>query len=231
YATMSPFPGVQQSERFHSIAGWDQYFGYGRINANTAVRRVAAGAIPPEAEISAPDWFQVIDPDTAALPIMGRVAANRAPSYSYTVDVAPGVQPAEADFQMAGGDTGLHTAREGTLATLSLAALEAMMPHGVDGPAIDAAGRGDPDRFTFTVRVNVVDSLGNHGQDRRAFALHRDPDLVGRQPTHLGSDGVASPVLADLDGDGVDELILATSDGRVHAFHGTGLQELPGWPV
>src|SRR5262249_39746027 len=85
--------------------------------------------------------------------------------------------------------------------------------------------------FRFRVRVKVVDSLGNHGQDRRAFALHRDPDLVGRQPTHLGSDGVASPVLADLDGDGVDELILATSDGRVHAFHGTGLQELPGWPV
>jgi hypothetical protein len=230
YSTQSPFPGVRMSERFHSIAGWDQYFGYGRINADAAVRRVAAGMIPPEADISSPEWFQIVNPDAEALPVLGRVAANRVASYAYSVEVAPGVQPAEADFQSIGGETAQASPRSGTLAMIPLGALAARMPHGVDGTATDADGRGDPDRFTFTVRVRVVDTLGNRAEDRRTLFLHRDPDLVGGQPLRLPSDGAASPVLADLDGDGVDDLILATGEGVVHAYRGLSGDEVPGWP-
>ena len=44
--------------------------------------------------------------------------------------------------------------------------------------------------------------------------------------------GAGSPSYHDLNGDGVDEVLLATSDGVIHAFTNvkTG-EELPGWPV
>jgi hypothetical protein len=231
YATSTPFPGVQMSERFHSIAGWDQYFGYGRINANAAVHRVMDGQIPPEAEITAPAWFQIVNPDAGTLALTGRVAANRAPAYTYSVDTAPGVQPAEGDFVVVEHSDTLTAPQEGTLAQISLTDIAARMPNGVDGPSADASGRGDEDRFTFTVRVRATDSLGNVGEDRRTYFLHRDPDLIGGAPVQLSSDGTASPVLADLDGVGVEEIILATSDGFVHAYRRGGPDELSGWPV
>ncbi len=233
YAMTSPFPGVQMSERFHSIAGWDQYFGYGRLNAHTAVEHVMAGQIPPEAEITSPEWFQLINPDSGVLTIAGRVAAKRAHERSWAIDVAPGIQPAESAFvTVAHQDLTPANGASTVSADISLSELAARMPDGVDGPAVDADGKPDPDRFTFTVRLRVDDDLGVHGEDRRALALHRDPDLVGGAPLRLGGggDGVASPVLADLDGDGVEEIIVATSDGLVHAYR-ADFSELPGWPV
>ena len=224
-------PGVRNSERYHSIAGWDQYFGYGRINASSAVRRVAAGLIPPEADIDTPQWFAIVDPDDGILTVSGRVAANRSTSYAYVVEVAPGIQPAENEFTRVTGVSDQRAAVAGPLAQISLPALAARLPHGVVGSATDAAGQPDPDRFTFTVRVRVTDVDGNVGEDRRTYFLHHDADLVGGHPLSLGSDGAASPVMADLDGDGIDDLIIATSDGQVHAFHGRDLSELPGWPV
>jgi hypothetical protein len=231
YMTTAPVPGVTMSERFHSIAGWDQYFGYGRINANAAVRRVAADTIPPEAEIDAPAWFDIINPDAGTVTIVGRAAANRVASYSYVLDMAPGIQPAEADFVTVFTRDPTASGPEEFAPSIPLAELVARMPHGVDGPALDANGKPDPDRFTFTVRLRVVDNLGNRGEDRKVLFLHRDPDLIGGSPVSLGSDGAASPVLADLDGDGVDDIILAAADGLVHAYRGTGRAELPGWPV
>ena len=79
-------------------------------------------------------------------------------------------------------------------------------------------------------RVRVVDNEDNVGEDRRTLALHHDPDLLPGFPIEIGSDGVSSPLTADLDGDGNEEIILSTSDGRVHAFRSDGSQP-PGWPV
>ena len=232
YTTKISVPGsTEHSERYHSIAGWDQYFGYGRVNANAAVRRVADGQIPPEATIADPAWFDVIDPDaTASLPVRGRVAANRASSYSYTLEVAPRIQPAEGDFQTVASATGRAAAIDGVLGQIDVGALRARLPHGAEGPATDDAGLPDPDRFSFTVRVRVTDNLGNRGEDRRVLALHHDPDLLRNFPLQLNADGVSAPVTADLDGDGREEIILGTGNGEVHAFRATG-SELPGWPV
>jgi hypothetical protein len=59
-------------------------------------------------------------------------------------------------------------------------------------------------------------------------------DAVNAATGALGrySGGAGSPSFHDLDGDGVDELLLPTSDGVVHAYTdvATG-EELPGWPV
>src|SRR5204862_413643 len=48
------------SPYYWSQKGFDQRFGYGRINANTAVERVKAGKIPPIVDIVSPTWFTVL---------------------------------------------------------------------------------------------------------------------------------------------------------------------------
>ncbi len=231
YSTTIPVPGVGRSERFPSIAGFDPYFGYGRLNADTAVLRVASGQIPPEAAISAPAWFATIDPETTAvLDVRGRVAANRAASYRYVLEAAPGVEPREADFVEQASGEALSAALDGVLGTVDLVALAARLPRGTSGAPVTADGQPDPDRFTVTIRVRVIDDEGNLGEDRRALALHHDPDLLPGFPIQLGADGGSAPLTADLDGDGVEEIILGDSNGFVHAFRADG-REVSGWPV
>ncbi len=230
YNTEIAVPGVGSSERFRSIAGWDQFFGYGRVNADRAVQWVDSGRIPPEASIAAPAWYATIDPEvTERLAIDGYVAARRAGSCTYELAVAPGIQPVAEDFEVAssgvcGGEAGQR------LAEIDTATLRARMPHGVMGPALGADGSPDPDRFSFTLRLRATDDRGLVGEDRRVLALHHDADLVDGFPLALGSDGVSAPATADLDADGVEEILLGTSNGLVHAFRIDG-SELPGWPV
>lgn len=230
YSTEIAIPGIQGSERFRSVAGWDQFFGYGRVNADRAVQWVDSGRIPPEAAIEAPSWYATVDPHRAqSLAVRGRVAANRAAGCTYELAVAPGIQPLENEFErVAGADCA--AAAGGDLGAIDIAALRARMPHGVEGPAITGGGAPDPDRFTFTIRLRATDDRGLRGEDRRVLALHHDPDLVPGFPMQLGSDGVSSPATADLDGDGREEIIVGTSNGLVHAYRIDG-SELPGWPV
>ena len=68
------------------------------------------------------------------------------------------------------------------------------------------------------------------GEDRRQLFLHRDQDMLRGWPRELHTDGASSPLLIDLAGDNRNQLVLATSDGVVHAFNSDG-SELPGWPV
>jgi len=250
YVTRLPVPGTQQNSRFPSIAGWDQYFGYGRIDAARAVERVASGDIPPEAAIESPAWFEIIDPGpdegrgVDAL-VRGRVAANRAADYHFDVWAAPGVQPAESDLVLVATDGPQRTqAVEGDLIRFPLAGIVARMPHGVTGPAVDETGKPDPDRFGITIRLRVVDDQGRVAEDRRVLALHSDPDLYRTSSAQavtrkFDSDGVSAPATADLDGDAREEIILGTSAGAVHALRAMNapdppkrrLAELSGWPV
>src|SRR5439155_6084824 len=66
--------------------------------------------------------------------------------------------------------------------------------------------------------------------DRRTIFIHDDPDLKARYPLQVGADGAASPAIADLDGDGVGDIVFGTSNGLVYAKHADG-SNLPGWPV
>jgi len=117
------------------------------------------------------------------------------------------------------------------------------------GPPVDLlTGRGDhenrqiPDKFGVIVQMVVTakDASGNALKSSRGGALagiatkdinvHDDPALLPGFPKDLQGDGAAAPRFADLNDDGKDEIVVATSDGLIHAYEANG-SELPGWPV
>lgn len=49
-------------------------------------------------------------------------------------------------------------------------------------------------------------------------------------PLRIGASVSSTPAAADLDGDGVEEVVMAADDGRVYAWNGDGTP-VPGWPV
>ncbi|MSP59187.1 MAG: hypothetical protein EXR72_02400 [Myxococcales bacterium] len=222
--------------KYATRVGWEQRFGYGRVNARSSVDQVFAGRLPPEVEFRSPEWFEVIHPNkTPQIPIIGRVAFRNAPNNKFgdTVDFvlewAPGIEPDDAAWK--------------TITTGN------MMAQGIDGPlamwdvsgiTIDNPTQGPPDnlvnRYMVTLRlratVHSVDPKldGTKGQARRAAYIYRDPDLLPGFPVHLGASGESSPKMYDLDGDGKKELILGDCAGLVHAFRADA-SEAPGWPV
>ncbi|MEA2645532.1 MAG: hypothetical protein QOE92_615, partial [Chloroflexota bacterium] len=188
-------------EHYKSIAGWDQYFGYGRANVNCMVRAVLAGKVPPEADITSPGWFKNLDPTTAtSWPVLGRVAAPRAASYTYAVQIAYGVQPHEADWTTINPPSGTLTGPlDGVLATLTKTQLDAAFaaynpaayavshPYPAPNPNGDQTdwllppftnagntGKNQIDEFTFSLRVRVTDRNSQTGEDRRSLQYHHD---------------------------------------------------------
>jgi hypothetical protein len=215
-------PRGGRSPRYYpSQLGWDQYFGYGRGNAKAAVDRVGPGTIPPEAELSSPEWFQTLDPlKTPAFDIAGRVAAPRAGSYRFVVEYGMGVEPPETSFTPIRISSQQTAPVEGTLATWPISAFTDFATRVATGP----------EDFTVTLRVRVIDANGQRGEARKTLFLHHDPDLRAGFPLNLGASGESSPALVDLDGDGAAEIVVGTADGAILAFRADG-SSLPGWPV
>lgn len=210
---------------YWSQTGFDQRFGYGRVNANTAVEWVKAGRIPPEVDIVRPYWFEVLYKDqlTQAVPILGTVRARRAPLYSVIVEWAPGVQPLDSAFKVIKKLENIKSSEmpvlggDGTpLATLDVRELDVTHERDVDSPL------GENDR-TITVRVRAIAHYGStlgdvEGELRRAYMVHEDPDLLPGFPFFLGASGESSPKLADIDGDGTRDIVVGTSDGKLHVL-------------
>ena len=243
------------THRYHARKGYDEFFGYGRLNADKAVAAVVDGRIPPEADITAPDWFQQVSPALESIPVAGYVDARGA-GYTCTVQYAPGVNPnnglatdtppgdfATAPSAWCDGHTVHTTPYSGTLAAISTSALEASYPANVQGfsgnenggLAQSSNGRPNTQPYGFTVRVVVATPAEGGrpamtGEDRRQLFLHRDRDMLAGWPKELQTDGASSPLLIDLAGDNRNQLIVGTSDGLIHAFGADG-RELPGWPV
>jgi len=191
------FGSTNAGSRFFSIGGWDQYFGYGRVNASCMVRAVLTGEIPPEVDITSPRWFGNLDPGGGSYAITGRVAATRASSFTYRVQIAYGVQPHESDWTTVFTSPTQTAPVDGTLATLSAAQIAAVMPavpgvtpacgtHTVDpnGDQTDwqappytqnpASCQNSWDEYTFTVRVQATDNNGRAGEDRRSLQAQHD---------------------------------------------------------
>jgi len=224
------------SERFPTHAGHDKYTGYGRANAAEAVARVAAGTIPPEAEIVSPAWHDVVDPTvTPLLDVIGTAAAHRnANDFEYTVAWACGVDPLEADFALPGHVlittpmNGVYV-QDGLLAQLDTTTVIAECLFG--GVALPRIEEDDFDEsYVITLRLRVEDTLGNAAEARKNVFVHEDASLRAGFPIALGTSGESSPLLFDLDGDGGDEIVMATADGHIHAIRADAT-ELPGWPA
>lgn len=230
---------IADTVRYPSRPGWDGTFGYGRINAYEMVKAVRDGVIPPEAMIDAPAWFDVLGV-TGTVAVTGHVAAPRADSYDYEVQWAAGMQgpeyPATDTWHTVGGQSGLASPVDGTLAHLDLAEIAAALPDGGHGAPVDPTDRNRPDEEKFSVRLRVVvtahggETDGLRGEMQKQIFVHDDPDLLPGLPTTVAGAGSSSLKFVDLDGDGRDELLVATNDGEIHAYRSDGSQ-LPGFPV
>ncbi len=223
---------------YWSQPGFDQRFGYGRVNANTAVESVKDGKIPPVVDVVQPYWFDVLyaDAEDTLVPIMGTVSAARAPSYDYLVEWAPGVQPPDDAFTV--------VLEEKNVAGDVVTGADGAPLAELDVATIDPTHEPDPDspfgenQYTITVRVRAVAHYGGsigdvRGELRRAYAVHRDPDLLPGFPIRTADSLESSPKLHDFDGDGVRDIVQATGGGEIHVYSLAGGKPtlLPGFPV
>ncbi len=223
--------------RYPSTAGWDATHGYGRLNAYELVKRVRDAQIPPEADLASPKWFSVL-PAVGTVAIKGRVAAPRAPKFSYRVEWAAGLQapvsPGVDTWTVIGGEAHRRTPKNGTLAILDLASVAAALGGGAGPPTNPENGRSDEEKFSVRLRVVVIaeggPTDGQRGESQKQVFVHDDPDLVAGMPRRVAGSGTSSPVFADIEPGGGAEMVLATDDGRIHAYR-SDLSELPGFPV
>jgi hypothetical protein len=246
--------------KYPTRKGFDEFTGYGRLDAYKAVHAAAEGWIPPEVNITSPEWFQQINPNEESFALEGYLDART--SYTCKVEVAPGADPNNAPTSAGGdfatvpssycnGSTVHSSPYNGLLANVSTATLEAMYPKGDPesfsanmngGPALKQTSNGRPNTqpYAFTVRVVATTAAGAPGpvmtgEDRRQMNLHRDSEMLRGFPVEMKSDGDSSPLLVDLAGNDTNQLVVANSDGWIHAYEydptSGKLTDLPGWPV
>ena len=224
-------PNDDDPDRYPSHPGWDQFFGYGRVNAHQIVTKVASGDIPPEADLVAPGWFHVFNLEqTPSVQVTGLAAANRATSLTWELGVAPGMDPRDDAFTaFASGSSAV----DGALGTLDLASIP-MDPAAViepyDWSDTNVSKAAKVHVHAATIRLRVTDDAGRLGEMRRMFYVQRDPDLMPGLPKKVGASLEPSPKLADVNGDDIDDVIYATSDGLIYVADGA-LTAFPGWPV
>ena len=139
-----------------SQPGFDQRFGYGRVNATRAVEAVRDMKIPPVVDITSPTWFTVLYKDQATkVDVVGTISAKRAMSFDYKVQWGAGVQPLDGEFKtvlsMSNVPSTMVVGGKGgsPLATLDLTTIDPKHTQDVDSPY----GENDT---TITVRVQAV---------------------------------------------------------------------------
>lgn len=209
---------------------WNVQYGYGRPNVARALQAIHDGAIPPVGWISSPDWYSWFDPtQVATVAVTGHVEARRSPEYRWILDYAPGAQPDERSFVVAGTGTGTapFDGRLGTIDLRQLPSSFASVPFSLSR----TKELETSEQYTVTVRLRVVDAVGRIGEDRRTIEVRHDPTLLPHFPLHLGHGGESQPALVDLQGRGHLAIVLGDSDGVVHAIDPATGRELPGWPV
>jgi hypothetical protein len=181
--------------------GWDIVSGYGRVNALRAVERVTARTIPPEVTFSSPEWYA---PTRGAVAVRALVHGRTATTW--VLELGSGEDP--RSWRTIASGAGARRPSD-LLATIPPAAL----------------GAG-----SHTLRLRVTDANGNSGEDRVAFTAQRDGSLRRGFPLRLGASGESSPTLADLDGDGAAEIVLATADGLLRVYDGRSGRMRRGFP-
>lgn len=213
------------SGRFPTQPGWDQFTGWGRPDGPTLLSLVTEATVPPEVDLSGgPRWFETIDPKRSKrVELRGTLRAVRARNaFDWTLEVGCGVQPT-AFFPIASGSASAPI-ENGLLATWNPGATASAC--GI----LPAQPAATPDAHTVTLRLRATSLLSSaSGEDRRTVSIHSDPQL--RFARFLGGSGESSPVLVDVDRDGVLDIVQAGGDGALRALDGTTGRDLPGFPV
>ena len=214
---------LEIARTYPAAEGWDAFYGAGRVNVGRAVEAVVDGEIPPLAALDM-DWFSWHSADET-LSVTGTVAAPRDAVASWTLSWGRGAEP-ETWTEVASGTEEVA----GELGALSLAnwTSSTFLPLERLTTIEERMFRGNQD--LLQLRLEVTDSRGLTAVEKRGVWVHDDPWALDGFPISLGASGEAPPVLADLDGDGVQEIVLPASDGQVHVFTGSGAL-LDGWPV
>jgi len=223
-------------------AGWEQNFGYGRVNADKALKAIGdpyfglPERIPPEVRITAPRWWTTINPSaTSSFDVEGYIYARGRP-YEYEVQIGFGVEPRDRDFIVVDEGSGAAPT-EGVLATVNAYDY-------IDDEWLRRRP-ADSNDFTVTIRVQAWWSPDKDeevlGEYRKAIAWHIDdhPDtgLTASFPQEIGASGESSVALYDMDGDvdGALEIIFATAHPTIEMYKRnaeTGAYEpAPGFPV
>ena len=92
---------IPSSKRYPARGGHDQFYGWGRVNVSRGVNAIlprpfgdanVKATMPPEVEITSPEWFDQVDPDAGDAAVEGEVYARGEP-YTCQVLVAPGHYP------------------------------------------------------------------------------------------------------------------------------------------
>ena len=208
------------------------------------------GLIPPEVDLTSPAWFDVFYADrvTSPVPIVGSVAAKRAQSYDYRVEWAPGVEPADSAFQphrrLGAATSRATTTTGGSSARRSGCSIPAQIN---TRTRAGSRTRRSSTRTTAPSRCacwpsRTTPSGDVTGQARRSIAIVNqlnglDPDLAQGFPIAMGASVETSPKLADIDGDGVRDIVAPSSDGTLHVFSrrhraaGRDLRASPSTPI
>jgi hypothetical protein len=200
-----------------------------------AATAIDANHIPPTADIQSPTWYQWVDPTRqSTVQVTANVAAQRATGGNYSWQLQYGLGPQPND------STGWATFASGTgsgPATVSGKIKLSQIPSSFWAGAysVDPSTRLSIEQYDVSVRVRVFANDDKNdawamGEDRRAFHLRHDDTELPGFPVNLGSSGESSPTLADIEGRGTLDTILATSDGSVHVIRPDG-SEAPGFPV
>lgn len=205
--------------RYRATSGFDQLTGYGRVNALRAVEAVEQGRIPPEVDLAEPGWFDVVSPVRAPrVPVSGSIRLPRVQTAAWKLEYALGVEPSEEDYYTVASGT-VSGSHAGLLGVLDFA----RHPPPAGPPPRD---REERDRYSVTLRLRATDDRGLTGEARRSFFVFHDPTWKTHFPVRLGASGEAAPVLADLDRDGRDEIVIPTSDGylRILRWERSGIR-------
>ena len=173
------------------------------------------------------------------------------------VGFAQGQQAAEGSeegssgpwFKIA-GETGRQSALSGELGRVGVGTLITALEQANNpfNPLTDPTSPYLPERFAVRLRlrvqahpINDADTINNEAVFQKQIDVYPADEQGGLREVVLRSNlgvgganagGAGSVSFQDLNGDGVDELLVPSSDGLVHAF--TDLArgiELPGWPV
>ncbi len=219
---------LERTKAYPSDEGWDPFYGYGRLNVEASVRAVQEGNIPPIVSIRGVEWFEVIDPTRQATLDVQAVLSSRTDSLTWELEYGVGNNPRNWTPIDSGS---LTESLDGSLSTFDLQSIpvaDLIAEASINETIVERLERVN--QPAVTLRLRAVDANGIEGEMRKTFYVQSDPDLKSGFPIKLPGSGEASPIMVDMDGDEIFELIVADGSGRVHVFDGDG-NELDGFPV